>query len=113
PNVCPSATKIDRISFEEMLELASLGAKVLQIRSVEVGMKYNVPIHVRSSFNDRPGTLVTGEEEGFEAVTVAGVAYDKNEAKVQLVAVPDKPGVVAALFSALAKENVSVDMIIQ
>ena len=113
PNICPSATKIDRISFEEMLELASLGAKVLQIRSVEVGMKYNVPIHVRSSFNDRPGTMVAGEEEGFEAVTVAGVAYDKNEAKVQLVAVPDKPGVVAALFSALAKDNVSVDMIIQ
>jgi aspartate kinase len=112
PNVCPSARKIDRISFEEMLELASLGAKVLQIRSVEVGMKYNVPIHVRSSFNDKPGTLVTGEE-GLEAVTVAGVAYDKNEAKVQLIAVPDKPGVVAALFSALSKQNVSVDMIIQ
>ncbi|HVU00280.1 MAG TPA: aspartate kinase [Polyangiaceae bacterium] len=112
PNVCPSARKIDRISFEEMLELASLGAKVLQIRSVEVGMKYNVPIHVRSSFNDKPGTLVTGEE-GFEAVTVAGVAYDKNEAKVQLVAVPDKPGVVAQVFAALANENVSVDMIIQ
>jgi aspartate kinase len=112
PNVCPSAKKIDRISFEEMLELASLGAKVLQIRSVEVGMKYNVPIHVRSSFNDKPGTLVTSEE-GFEAVTVAGVAYDKNEAKVQLVAVPDKPGIVAQVFSALASENVSVDMIIQ
>ena len=112
PNVCPSARKIDSISFEEMLELASLGAKVLQIRSVEVGMKYNVPIHVRSSFNYKPGTLVTGEE-GFEAVTVAGVAYDKNEAKVQLVAVPDKPGIVAQVFSALASENVSVDMIIQ
>ena len=75
-------------------------------------MKFNVPIHVRSSFNDNPGTLVTSEE-GLEAVTVAGVAYDKNEAKVQLVAVPDKPGVVATLFSSLAKENVSVDMIIQ
>jgi aspartate kinase len=112
PNICPSARKIDRISFEEMLELASLGAKVLQIRSVEVGMKYNVPIHVRSSFNDNPGTMVTGEE-GFEAVTVAGVAYDKNEAKVQLIAVPDRPGAVAALFGALARENVSVDMIIQ
>jgi aspartate kinase len=112
PNICPSARKIDRISFEEMLELASLGAKILQIRSVEVGMKYNVPIHVRSSFNDRPGTLVTGEE-GLEAVTVAGVAYDKNEAKVQLIAVPDRPGVVAALFTALSNENVSVDMIIQ
>jgi aspartate kinase len=112
PNICSSARKINRISFEEMLELASLGAKVLQIRSVEVGMKYNVPIHVRSSFNDKPGTLVTGEE-GLEAITVAGVAYDKNEAKVQLIAVPDRPGVVAALFSTLAKENVSVDMIIQ
>jgi aspartate kinase len=112
PNVCPSAKKIDRISFEEMLELASLGAKVLQIRSVEVGMKYNIPIHVRSSFNEKPGTLVTSEE-GLEAVTVAGVAYDKNEAKVQLIRVPDRPGVVAALFGALAKQNVSVDMIIQ
>jgi aspartate kinase len=95
-----------------MLELASLGAKVLQIRSVEVGMKYNVPIHVRSSFNDNPGTIVAGEE-GLEAITVAGVAYDKNEAKVQLIAVPDKPGAVAALFGALSAENVSVDMIIQ
>jgi aspartate kinase len=112
PNICASARKINRISFEEMLELASLGAKVLQIRSVEVGMKYNVPIHVRSSFNDKPGTLVTGEE-GLEAITVAGVAYDKNEAKVLLIAVPDRPGVVAALFTTLAKENVSVDMIIQ
>jgi aspartate kinase len=112
PNICASAQKIDRISFEEMLELASLGAKVLQIRSVEVGMKYNVPIHVRSSFNDKPGTLVTSEE-GLEAVTVAGVAYDKNEAKIQLIQVPDKPGVVAALFGSLAKQNVSVDMIIQ
>src|SRR5882724_5595946 len=72
PNICPSARKIDRISYEEMLELASLGAKVLQIRSVEVAMKYGVPIHVRSSFNDKPGTLVTGEE-GLEAITVAGV----------------------------------------
>ena len=75
-------------------------------------MKYNVPIHVRSSFNDKPGTLVAGEE-GLEAITVAGVAYDKNEAKVQLIAVPDRPGTVAALFTTLARENVSVDMIIQ
>jgi aspartate kinase len=112
PNICPSAKKIDRISFEEMLELSSLGAKVLQIRSVEVGMKHHVPIHVRSSFNDNPGTLVTGEE-GLEAVTVAGVAYDRNEAKVLIIAVPDKPGVVASVFTALSKQNVSVDMIIQ
>ncbi|HEY3493742.1 MAG TPA: aspartate kinase [Polyangiaceae bacterium] len=112
PNMCPSARKIDRISYEEMLELASLGAKVLQIRSVEVAMKYGVPVHVRSSFNDRPGTMVVSEE-GLEAVVVSGVAYDKGEAKVQLVAVVDKPGVVAKVFGLLAEKNVSVDMIIQ
>jgi aspartate kinase len=112
PNMCPSARKIDRISYEEMLELASLGAKVLQIRSVEVAMKYGVPVHVRSSFNDRPGTMVVSEE-GLEAVVVSGVAYDKGEAKVQLVGVVDKPGVVAKVFGLLAEKNVSVDMIIQ
>ena len=112
PNMCPSARKIDRISYEEMLELASLGAKVLQIRSVEVAMKYGVPVHVRSSFNDRPGTMVVSEE-GLEAVLVSGVAYDKGEAKVQLVGVVDKPGVVAQVFGLLAEKNVSVDMIIQ
>jgi aspartate kinase len=112
PNICPAARKIDRISYEEMLELASLGAKVLQIRSVEVAMKYGVPVHVRSSFNDRPGTMVVGEE-GLEAVVVAGLAYDKQEAKVQLVGVSDRPGVVAKIFSLLAEKNVSVDMIIQ
>ena len=112
PNICPLARKIDRISFEEMLELASLGAKVLQIRSVEVGMKYGVPIHVRSSFTDTPGTMVTSEE-GLEAVVVAGIAYDKGEAKVQLINVPDRPGVVAKVFGTLADRNVSVDMIIQ
>jgi aspartate kinase len=112
PNICPSARKIDRISYEEMLELASLGAKVLQIRSVEVAMKYGVPVHVRSSFSDRTGTMVIGEE-GFESVAVAGVAYDKGEAKVQLVRMKDKPGVVAKIFGMLAEQNVSVDMIIQ
>ncbi len=112
PNICPSARKIDRISYEEMLELASLGAKVLQIRSVEVAMKYGVPVHVRSSFSDRTGTMVVGED-GFESVAVAGVAYDKGEAKVQLVRVNDKPGVVAKIFGMLAEQNVSVDMIIQ
>jgi len=95
-----------------MLELASLGAKVLQIRSVEVAMKYGVPVHVRSSFSDRTGTMVVGEE-GFESVAVAGVAYDKGEAKVQLVRMKDKPGVVAKIFGMLAEHNVSVDMIIQ
>jgi aspartate kinase len=112
PNICPTARKIDRISFEEMLELASLGAKVLQIRSVEIAMKYNVPIHVRTSFSDAPGTMVTSEE-GLEAVTVAGVAYDKAEARVHLVGVEDKPGVSAYLFEKIAEQNISVDMIIQ
>ncbi len=112
PNIVPTARKIDRISYEEMLELASLGAKVLQIRSVEVAMKYGVPVHVRSSFSDRTGTMVVGEE-GLESVVVAGVAYDKGEAKVQLVGADDKPGVVAKIFGMLAEKNVQVDMIIQ
>jgi len=112
PNVCPQARKIDRISYEEMLELASLGAKVLQIRSVEVAMKYGVPVHVRTSFNDKPGTMVVGEE-GLEGVVVSGIAYDKGEAKVQLVGVTDRPGVVAKVFGLLSEKNVSVDMIIQ
>jgi len=112
PNVCPAARKIERISYEEMLELASLGAKVLQIRSVEVAMKYGVPVHVRSSFSERPGTMVVGEE-GLETVVVAGLTYDKGEAKVQLAGVADKPGVVAKIFGMLAAENVCVDMIIQ
>jgi aspartate kinase len=113
PNICPSARKIPRISYEEMLELASLGAKVLQIRSVEIAMKYGVVVHVRSSFNDSEGTWVVGEEKSLEEVTVAGVAYDKNEARVHLVGVEDKPGVVATMFGSLADRNVSVDMIIQ
>jgi aspartate kinase len=113
PNMCPSARKIDRISFEEMLELASLGAKVLQIRSVEIGMKYNVPIHVRSSFNDTPGTIVTKEDASLEGVVVSGVAYDRGEARVHLVGVEDRPGVAAELFEKIADKNVSVDMIVQ
>lgn len=113
PNVCPNARKVDRISFEEMLELASLGAKVLQIRSVELAMKYNVPIHVRTSFNDSPGTMVMAEDSSFESVVVAGVTADKNETKIILRSVPDQPGVVARVFEAIAEANVSVDMIIQ
>jgi len=113
PNVCPSARKIARISYEEMLELASLGAKVLQIRSVEIAMKYGVPVHVRSSFSDAEGTMVTGEDKSLEDVVVAGVAFDKNEARVHVVGVADKPGVVAELFGAMADKNISVDMIIQ
>jgi aspartate kinase len=113
PNVCPTARKIDRISYEEMLELASLGAKVLQIRSVEIAMKYGVPVHVRSSFSDAAGTWVVPEEGPLESVVVTGVAYDKGEARVLLVGVDDKPGVVAEIFGELAEQNVSVDMIIQ
>ena len=113
PNICPSARKIERISYEEMLELASLGAKVLQIRSVEIAMKYGVPVHVRSSFSEVPGTWVQGEDKTLEDVVVAGVAYDKSEARVHLVGVEDKPGVSAQIFGAIAEKNVSVDMIIQ
>jgi aspartate kinase len=112
PNVCPTARKIDRISYEEMLELASLGAKVLQIRSVEMAMKYGVPVHVRTSFSSAPGTLVTNEGD-LEQVVVTGVAYDRGEARVMLVGVEDRPGVVAQVFTELAAQNVSVDMIIQ
>ena len=116
PNVCPLARKINKVSYEEMLELASLGAKVLQIRSVEIAMKYGVPVHVRSSFSDAEGTLVTSEDKldrDMERLVVAGVAYDKNEAKVTLREVQDTPGVVARIFGALADKNISVDMIIQ
>ncbi len=113
PNICPTARKIPKISYEEMLELASLGAKVLQIRSVEIAMKYGVPVHVRSSFSDAEGTWVKAEDKTLEDVVVAGVAYDKSEARVHLVGVLDKPGVVADIFSAIAEKNISVDMIIQ
>jgi aspartate kinase len=113
PNVCPNARKIARISYEEMLELASLGAKVLQIRSVEFGMKYGVKIHVRSSFNGNEGTWVVPEEEQMEAVLVSGVTADKNEAKVTLQGVPDKPGIAARIFKPLSEANIVVDMIIQ
>ncbi len=113
PNICPSAKKIEKISYEEMLELASLGAKVLQIRSVEIAMKYGVPVHVRSSFNESSGTWVTSEDKSLEDIVVTGVAYDKSEARVNVIGLNDKPGTVAELFSSLADKNVSVDMIIQ
>lgn len=113
PRVCPNARKIDRISYEEMLELASLGAKVLQIRSVEVAMKYGVPVHVRSSFSEAEGTMVTNEDAALESVVVTGVTSDHNTAKVTIRALVDRPGIAAAVFEALAQRNVSVDMIIQ
>jgi aspartate kinase len=113
PNIVPNARKIERISYEEMLELASLGAKVLQIRSVEFGMKYGVKIHVRSSFNENEGTWVVPEEKQMEAVLVSGVTADKNEAKVTLIGVPDKPGTAAKIFQPLSDASIVVDMIIQ
>jgi aspartate kinase len=113
PNVCNDAQKLDRISFEEMLELASLGAKVLQIRSVEFGMKYGVRLHVRSSFNDNTGTIVTKEEEIMETAVVSGVAYSKNEAKITIVKVPDRPGIAAKIFKPLSDANIVVDVIVQ
>jgi len=113
PNVVPGARKLDKISYDEMLEMASLGAKVLQTRSVEFAKKYNVPVLVRSSFNNNPGTLVTKEDKNMEKVSVAGIAYDKNQAKITVVNVPDKPGIAAELFRGLAKANINVDMIVQ
>src|SRR5690554_5177397 len=113
PNTVPSARKIDRITYEEMLELASLGAKVLQIRSVGLAMKYGIPIHVRSSFSDAEGTIVTREEALLESVVVAGVAADKKAVKITMRHLRDEPGVVAKVFGALAEANVVVDMIIQ
>jgi aspartate kinase len=113
PNVVKDARKIDRISYEEMLELASLGAKVLQIRSVEFGMKFAVPIHVRSSFNDNEGTWVVPEEEAMESVVVAGVTATKDEAKITLPGIPDRPGIQAAVFRPLAAAGIVVDVIVQ
>jgi aspartate kinase len=113
PNVVPNARKIERISYEEMLELASLGAKVLQIRSVELGMKYGVRIHVRSSFSDVEGTWVVPEETSMEKVTVSGVTASRDEAKITLEDLPDMPGIAARMFAPLADANISVDMIVQ
>ncbi|MCX7724568.1 MAG: aspartate kinase, partial [Thermodesulfovibrio sp.] len=113
PNIVPNARKLNKISYEEMLELASLGAKVLQTRSVEFAMKYNVPVVVRSSFNWNPGTLVTKEDKDMEKVVVSGIAHDKNQAKITIVKVPDKPGIAAKLFKAVADANIVVDMIVQ
>ena len=113
PGIVPDARKLDKISYEEMLELASLGAKVLQTRSVEFAKKYDVPVLVRSSFNDNPGTLVMKEDKEMEQVAVSGVAYDKNQAKITVIAVHDRPGVAAKLFNAIADANIVVDMIVQ
>ncbi len=113
PNMVPEAKKLNKISYEEMLEFASLGAKVLQSRSVEYAKKYNVPLVVMSSFTDAPGTLVVKEDKEMEKVVVSGIAYDKNQSKVTIIGVPDKPGIASKLFGAVAGANVVVDMIVQ
>ncbi|MCD4675360.1 MAG: aspartate kinase [Desulfobacula sp.] len=113
PRICSTARKINKITYEEMLEMAILGAKVLQIRSVEFAKKYNVPIHVRSSFNEEEGTMVVNESSDMESVIVSGITLDMNEARITLKRVPDQPGVSAKIFTPLAKAEISVDMIIQ
>ena len=113
PRIVEAASKIEKISYDEMLEMASLGAKVLQIRSVEFAKKYGVVIHVRSSFNDNLGTLVKEEDADMETVLVSGISYNKNEAKISVMRVPDKPGIAADLFIPLSEANITVDMIIQ
>ncbi|MBI9111427.1 aspartate kinase [Maridesulfovibrio ferrireducens] len=113
PNICTQARKLDTVSYDEMLEMASMGAKVLQIRSVEFAKKYNVKVHVRSTFSDEIGTFVTQEDENMESVMVSGIAYDKDQARVTLAKVLDKPGVSATLFTPLAENGILVDMIVQ
>jgi aspartate kinase len=113
PNVCPKARKLKTVSYDEMLDMASLGAKVLQIRSVGFAKKYNIPVHVRSSFSDEEGTMVVSEDSGMEQLVVSAVAQDKNQARVTITKVPDQPGVAAKIFSPIAEAGVVVDMIIQ
>jgi aspartate kinase len=113
PRIVAKARKLDKITYEEMLEMASLGAKVLQIRSVEMAMKHGVRLQVLSSFNDAPGTLVVDEEEIVEQELVSGIAYSRDEAKITLTQVPDRPGVAAAIFGPLSDANINVDMIVQ
>jgi len=113
PNIVPEARKLPRISYDEMLEMASLGAKVLQTRSVEYAKNYGVPVHVRSSFNSNPGTMVVKEDAAMERVVVSGIAYNKHEAKITVTRVADRPGIAASLFGRVAEANIVVDMIVQ
>ena len=113
PHIAPKARKLDRITFEEMLEMASSGAKVLQTRSVAMAMRYNVNLQVRSSFNDALGTLVVNEDSIMEQETISGIAYSSDEAKITIVGLPDRPGIAAAVFGQLADHHVNVDMIVQ
>ena len=113
PNICKKARKLDKISYDETLEMSSLGAKVLQIRSVEFAKKYNIPVHVRSSFSEEEGTMVVNEDSEMEHLVVSGVTCNKNEARITLKKVPDQPGIAAKIFSPLAESGILVDMIIQ
>ena len=113
PNICPQARKIEEISYDEIMEMASLGAKVLHIRSVELAKNHNVKVAVLSSFEDKPGTMVVEGGDEMEQVIVSGVAYDKNEAKITLPRVPDRPGVASMLFKPLGEAHIVVDMIVQ
>ena len=113
PRIVPDAKKMEKISYDEMLEMASLGAKVLHGRAVEFAKKYDVPLVVRSSFNQSPGTLVTKEDTKMEKIVVTGLAHDKNQARITIMGVPDRPGIAAAVFKALAGSNINIDMIVQ
>ncbi len=113
PRMVPAARKLDRLSYEEMLEMASLGAKVLQIRSVKFATRFGIPLHVRSSFHDGEGTWVTREEDVMERLVVSGVTYNRNEAKIRVKGVKDQPGIVASLFGPLSEAGIVVDMIVQ
>ncbi len=113
PNICDKARKLKAISYDEMLNMASLGAKVLQIRSVGFAKKYNIPVHVRSSFSEEEGTMVVNEDSGMERLVVSGVTQDKNQARITLKKVPDQPGVAAKIFGPIAESGIVVDMIIQ
>jgi aspartate kinase len=115
PRIVPNARRLDAVTYEEMLELAACGAKILHLRSVEYGRRYGVPIHVRSSFSGKPGTTVTGsiEELSVEQAIISGVAHDRSEVKVTVVDVPDKPGEAAAIFKELADAEINIDMIVQ
>ena len=113
PRIVSCARKIDRISYEEMLEFASLGAKVLQSRSVELAMRYKMPIHLRSSFENIPGTIVTEEDETMERAAITGVAYNRDEAKITIRGIPDHPGIATRVFSPVAEASINVDVIVQ
>src|SRR5919106_3191186 len=113
PNIVPEARKLDRITYDEMLEMASLGAKVLQARSVEFAKKYDVPVHVRSTFKPDPGTLVAREDQDMEEAVVTRVTHDRSQAKISILRVPDRPGIAAQVFGTIAEKNIVVDMIVQ